>query len=150
MNAVGGVRNAPAALALAAMAVVLALASLAARAEEGRTPKPVVAVEKAGQCVADTEFMRRNHMLLLTHDRDKTVHEGIRGIQGSLKGCVECHASSKTGAVNASPDDFCMSCHRYAGVTLDCFECHAGRPETRASQLPPRPRVAVKEAQSKP
>ncbi len=150
MGATCRVRDVLAALVLPGIALALAFAALPATAEGGRTPKPVVAVEKPGQCVADTAFMRRNHMLLLKHDRDKTVHDGIRKIQGSLKGCVECHASSKTGAVNASPDDFCMSCHQYAGVTLDCFECHAGSPGTRSTQIPARPTVATEEARSKP
>ena len=75
-------------------------------------------------CVADTAFMRTNHMDLLKHQRDDTVHRGIRTPKFSLKGCVNCHASKKTNSVIAAAEDFCSSCHRYAGVTLDCFECH--------------------------
>jgi len=71
--------------------------------------------------------MRRNHMELLKHQRDRTVHDGIRTVRHSLANCVACHASRKTGRVTGS-DGFCAGCHSYAGVALDCFECHADKP----------------------
>ena len=70
--------------------------------------------------------MRRNHPQMLLHQRDLTVHEGIRTTKYSLKGCVQCHASKTTGSV-LGEKGFCQSCHAYAGVTLDCFECHASK-----------------------
>ena len=83
---------------------------------------------KGTQCVADPAFMRRNHMDLMKHQRDDTVHAGMRAGKFSLKGCVECHASPETGSVAASSTDFCVSCHSYAAVKIDCFECHSSRP----------------------
>jgi len=71
--------------------------------------------------------MLRNHMELLKHHRDRTVHEGVRTTQHSLANCVNCHASPQTGRVTGSRDAFCESCHRYAAVKLDCFECHTDR-----------------------
>ena len=91
-----------------------------------RSPGPVIIIDKPGKCVEDTETMRRNHPEMLKHQRDLTVHEGIRTRKYSLKGCVQCHASRKTGSV-LGEDGFCQSCHAYAGVTLDCFECHASK-----------------------
>ena len=101
----------------------------------GRTPEPKIVIDKPGRCVADTATMRREHPDMLKHQRDLTVHEGIRTRRFSLKACVDCHASSKTGSVLGA-QGFCQSCHSYAGVKLDCFECHspkasiavAGRP----------------------
>ncbi len=90
--------------------------------------KPVLERGQGERCVEDTDFMRRNHMELLKHQRDKTMHQGIRTTRHSLKKCVECHASSKTGSVASSQEDFCAACHAYAGVKLDCWECHATRP----------------------
>ena len=81
--------------------------------------------------------MRRDHPDLLKHQRAVTVRAGIRGGQGSLANCVSCHASRDTGRVTGSADAFCDSCHRYASVKLDCFECHADRAQpalTRAAQ----------------
>lgn len=83
---------------------------------------------KGGKCVEDTQFMRRNHMDLLKHQRDETMHKGIRTTKHSLKQCVECHAGEKSGSVAASKEDFCAACHAYAGVRLDCWDCHATKP----------------------
>jgi len=50
---------------------------------------------------------RRNHMELIRHQRDLTVHEGIRTTRHSLANCVNCHADPKTGRVTGSKDAFC-------------------------------------------
>jgi hypothetical protein len=116
---------------------IAVLAAGMAHADTGRTPKPSISIEKPGQCVAATDVMRRDHMEFLKHQRDRTMREGIRAQQFSLNGCVECHASAKTGSV-LGPEGFCQSCHSYAGVKLDCFECHASKPgATRAAGVRP-------------
>jgi hypothetical protein len=100
-------------------------------------PVPVIEKARGEACVAEPAFMRLNHMDLLKHRRDETVHRGVRDPRSSLKGCIECHASSATGSVAAAPTDFCASCHSYAAVKLDCFECHASKPKATAA-LPAR------------
>jgi hypothetical protein len=119
---------------LAAFGTVLLAMSLAHGADAGRTPKPHIVIEKGDKCVAPTEVMRREHMNMLKHHRDETVHQGIRTTQYSLKGCVDCHASRKTGSVLGSRENFCQSCHEYAAVKLDCFECHSTKPQPAAAQ----------------
>jgi hypothetical protein len=104
-------------LAAAILAAVLALAAYA----QG----PTIKIERGEACVAPVEEMRRDHMKMLFHQRDRTMREGIRTTRFSLKGCVDCHASSKTGSV-LGKDGFCSSCHEYAAVKIDCFECHTG------------------------
>jgi len=84
---------------------------------------PVIKIERGEACVAPTDEMRRNHMRMLFHQRDRTMREGIRATRFSLKGCVDCHASAKTGSV-LGEEGFCSSCHAYASVKIDCFECH--------------------------
>jgi predicted CXXCH cytochrome family protein len=102
-----------------------------------RTPKPVVEAAKSGtQCVAPPEVMRRDHMEFLKHQRDDTVHGGIRGAKFSLKGCIDCHASQKTGSVAKEETNFCVSCHSYAAVKIDCFECHTSKARTVAQGAP--------------
>ena len=111
-----------------AVALGLAAAGPFARAAD-RTPLP--ALEKATpgtQCVEPPQAMRSQHMHYLKHQRDDTVRGGIRGAKYSLKDCVDCHASRATGSVVKAQTDFCASCHRYAAVSIDCFECHTGRP----------------------
>jgi hypothetical protein len=82
--------------------------------------------------VEDVDFMRRNHMRVLMHKRDQTMREGIRNKQYSLRECLACHVVEGADAMPvsiASPDHFCRSCHDYAAVSIDCFQCHASRPE---------------------
>lgn len=122
-------------------AVVLTAAALAwagseAPAQSG-APKPVITKAVKGEhCVESNEFMRRNHMKVLMHQRDETVLEGIRTKKFSLKQCIECHASEKTGSVAASKDDFCVSCHSYAAVQIDCFDCHSTKPQGSMAMHP--------------
>lgn len=100
-------------------------------------PKPIVEKALKGeQCVEPTEYMRRNHMKVLTHQRDETVHEGIRTKKHSLKECINCHASQQTGSVTAAKDNFCVSCHSYASVKIDCFDCHSSKPQSTATLHP--------------
>ena len=96
----------------------------------GGAPKPVITkAVKGEQCVEPTEVIRRNHMKFLDHHRDQAVIEGVRTKKHSLKECINCHASEKTGSVAASKDDFCVSCHSYAAVKIDCFDCHSTKPQ---------------------
>jgi predicted CXXCH cytochrome family protein len=87
--------------------------------------------DKLDACVAPTAFMRRNHFELIKHQRDVTVHEGIRKTDHSLAGCVDCHVRSDSEGrpvpVN-TPGEFCAGCHQYTGASLDCFSCHATKP----------------------
>ena len=46
--------------------------------------QPLIEKAKGGQCVEDPAFMRRNHMKLLKHQRDDTMHGGIRTGKYSL------------------------------------------------------------------
>ncbi|MCW2306289.1 hypothetical protein [Rhodobium gokarnense] len=117
-------------VALAAMVVLVAAGATGARAGDVPVPEPAKGAGEA--CVADTAFMRRYHMQMLVHQRRDTVHEGIRTEQFSLKGCIECHqVKGEDGAAVKVSDSrhFCRSCHDYAAVSIDCFECHASVPE---------------------
>lgn len=82
-------------------------------------------------CVEPTGDMRKNHMEYILHERDETMHEGIRSSRHSLVKCINCHVSDAPDAPRvSSPEHFCNSCHSYAAVHIDCFQCHADRPET--------------------
>ena len=119
------------------VAVAASLAPAWAGADEARVPLPAIEAPRAGtRCIADNATMRRDHPSMLMHQRDATVHGGIRGAKASLKGCIDCHASAKTGSVAAARGDFCLSCHDYAAVRIDCFECHSGRPQAKVAKLP--------------
>jgi hypothetical protein len=126
------VKRSPASWLAVAVAVALAFVAGAASADpnwrENGTSKAAL---EGGQCVRETGWMRRNHMALIKHDRDLTVVDGIRTIDGSLAECVACHANrDESGAFVpvTSEDQFCAACHEFTGTTMDCFMCHATVP----------------------
>jgi len=102
-----------------------------------RVPTPAISVDKSTQCIDKPEVMRRTHMEMLKHQRDRTVHLGERGVKVTLNGCIDCHAGKGAGAAAGSavggPEAFCETCHRYAAVKLDCFECHQAKPAGAAA-----------------
>lgn len=82
--------------------------------------------------------MRSNHMNLLMHKRDLTVHEGIRTPKYSLNACIECHVPTPTVqkvVKHTDPEHFCATCHIDVAVKLDCFQCHADRPELKTAEV---------------
>lgn len=91
---------------------------------------------KGDKCVREADFMRRNHMELLKHQRDDTMRKGIRTTQNSLKGCIDCHASPVNNSVIGTNDNFCQGCHTKVAVKLDCFECHSSKPKAATAAAP--------------
>ncbi|HIA08003.1 MAG TPA: sulfur reduction protein DsrJ [Chromatiaceae bacterium] len=82
-------------------------------------------------CVEPTADMRKNHMEYLFHQRDITLREGVRTKQHSLAECVACHVKKDDAGelANINGDgQFCQSCHNFASVSIDCFQCHAAVP----------------------
>lgn len=115
-----------------------------AYAASSTAPKvgPVIVIDKtrAGErCVEDTDFMRKNHMQVLLHQRDDTMYNGVRTEKHSLKNCINCHASSKDNRVIGSNEHFCQSCHTYSAVSLDCWECHATKAKPAQAAVTPLP-----------
>ena len=119
-------------MALLAVAVALAPPAWAGTSASGRVAVPAVKIERGEACVAPTDVMRRDHMKLLFTQRDRTMRHGLRESRFSLKNCVDCHASRETGSV-LGKDGFCASCHAYASVRMDCFECHSPLRQERAA-----------------
>jgi hypothetical protein len=97
------------------------------------TPFPTIHLPKGtADCPIPKNDRVRNHMKYLLHHRDLTVHEGIRTKQYSLANCIDCHVQPGPDgkiAAHSSKDHFCNGCHQYAAVHIDCFECHADRPQ---------------------
>ena len=86
---------------------------------------------KGEACVEPTGVMRKRHMEFLFHQRDATVHQGIRTKKHSLNECVACHVQQDAQQAFIPINDdgqFCEVCHGFASVKIDCFECHASQP----------------------
>ena len=117
-------------------ATLLGTAALAG----GQRQNAVIEGSKAASldaCVAPTSLMRRKHFELIKHQRDLTVHQGIRKTDYSLSGCVDCHIARDShgdyipvNGVNPENGEkqFCAGCHEYAGVDIPCFSCHTTVP----------------------
>lgn len=87
-------------------------------------------------CVEALPEMRRNHMEKLLHQRDETTRRGVRTKQHSLAQCINCHVSADANGEfpkHSSRKHFCGACHQFAGVTIDCFECHRDKPDPSAN-----------------
>jgi len=106
--------------------------AVAAKSGAIRTPLPVINIAKPGKCVEATDEMRRNHMNKILHQRDDTVHKGIRTKKHSLSNCINCHADEKTNSV-LGKEGFCQSCHTYSAVSIDCFSCHNSKREAKST-----------------
>ncbi len=112
------------------------LLSVAVNAVE--TPNPPKANKQFSTeqaCVEPIEIMRRYHGNFLKHHRNDTVHSGVRTTQHSLIECINCHVTADDNGnypdIKKDSEHFCRSCHNYAAVTIDCFECHASKPEKK-------------------
>ncbi len=79
------------------------------------TAQPQLKIAKPGKCVEDTAWMRKNHMKMLIHVREKAVREGVRSVDHSFHGCINCHPKR---------EEFCNRCHDYVGVKPECWNCH--------------------------
>ncbi|VAX06487.1 hypothetical protein MNBD_GAMMA25-1906 [hydrothermal vent metagenome] len=119
-------------LLLAGLFLTLPL-SLFAEGNLPTVPKAKANATAEYGCVNPIDDMRRNHMEYLLHQRDDTMHRGIRTTKYSLAECVECHVSADDNGNYAEfgeSEHFCSSCHNYAAVTIDCFQCHNDKPES--------------------
>ncbi len=90
----------------------------------GRSDPPDLPDVPPGRCVEERSYMRAHHAELLNEWRRKVVREGGNvytsssgeKIVMSLTGtCLGCHTNRET---------FCDTCHDYANVRPDCWDCH--------------------------
>ena len=127
------------ALLLGACCALFAAAVLAAEwhKDKDNALLPAIPQAQGEQCVEPTEVMRRRHMDFILHQRDETVHKGVRTEKHRFVNCINCHVQPQRQAEgeliyprHTSADHFCTSCHVYAMVSIDCFQCHADRPQS--------------------
>lgn len=97
------------------------------------TPEIQKLVEK--KCIEPKEFMKREHMKLLSQWRDMALREGKRVYVNSegktftvslQNTCMKCHSNKKK---------FCDECHTYAGVNPYCWDCHLAPKEPEAEGM---------------
>lgn len=116
--------------------LVTGLLIASAAIADGGSLFPTIAEPEGKECVQPEDEMRRNHMNYIMHQRDETMHRGIRSnIENegySLAECIDCHVFPDKEGNIANYDEkehFCNACHQYASVQIDCFDCHADKPQ---------------------
>lgn len=117
-------------IALAAALVLPVMAQAESLLPE--LPKAKKKYNEETLCVEPIADMRKDHMSMILHQRDKTLRQGVRTRQHSLKECIDCHnAPADDGKVARAEENehFCNTCHTYAAVKIDCFSCHSDKPE---------------------
>ncbi len=76
------------------------------------------------QCVESAEYMRANHMYMLTQWREEVVRDNFRTYTASdgkeyvkslTDTCLDCHSPK---------DEFCDRCHDYVAARPNCWNCH--------------------------
>ncbi|MDK2822208.1 MAG: hypothetical protein PWQ67_78 [Clostridia bacterium] len=87
---------------------------------------------EAKECIEDTDFMRSNHMKLLSEWKVSVVRDGNRIYVSEKDGkeyemslentCLDCHSNK---------EEFCDACHTYAQVEPNCWSCHVGPEEVK-------------------
>ena len=95
-------------------------------------PKALDNFSPTQACIEPTDIMRSNHGLFLKHSRQDTLRRGVRTTKHSLVACINCHVTLKADgnypSIHEGSEHFCRSCHTYAAVSIDCFQCHASKP----------------------
>ena len=93
------------------------------------TPEIARLAEK--KCLEPTAYMRASHMELIDSWREAVVRDGQKyyvsssgeNVSMSLTGsCLGCHSNK---------EQFCDTCHNYAGVKPNCWSCHNVPKEAR-------------------
>ena len=116
---------------LAVLGLLLAFATPAASDEVRSRFLPEIAKGTGDPHKEGNDFWRRNHMEMMTHDRDLTMYNGDRSIKASLGACFDCHSVKDAAGQPVTYQDerhFCRTCHDFAAVKVDCFMCHRSTP----------------------
>ncbi len=100
----------------------------------GDMPKPEPPPGGETKCVADADYMRASHMVLLNDWRDNVLRDGNRTTvevegkkyrKGLQMACMQCHSNK---------ENFCDRCHTYASVQPYCWDCHLTPKEAAAKK----------------
>jgi cytochrome c553 len=116
---------------LAFLVMMLGLA-MPALAEERSVYWPQIPAATGQPHPEGNEYMRKQHMEMMKHDRDATMYDGDREVKASLSECFECHTvkdDQGTPVTYSDEKHFCRTCHDFAAVKVDCFMCHRSTPD---------------------
>ena len=90
----------------------------------GYSSKAKTMIENGKSFHKDVSLVRKMHPVFMNHKRDKTLRQGVRSEEASLKGCVNCHGDKSGNKRIDDKGQFCSTCHEKVGTSVDCFSCH--------------------------
>ncbi len=87
-------------------------------------PHPEVNPDET-QCVESTDYMTKNHMILLDEWKTMCVRDGIC-TWGARDGDPDNTSLVGTCLSSCHPSkaEFCDQCHNYVGTSPNCWDCH--------------------------
>ena len=115
-------------ITIAGLAILATSAFAFAGEKASFAPKVPHPTNGSTECVQPEDEMKKNHMNYILHQRDQTMHNGVRTKTYSLKECINCHVPENSEVRFGDDKHFCSSCHNFTGVSIDCFQCHMDRP----------------------
>jgi len=86
------------------------------------TPEIARLAEK--KCLEPTAYMRASHMELIDSWRQAVVRDGQRYYVTSSGKNVSMSLSQSCLGCHSNKEQFCDTCHNYAGVKPNCWSCH--------------------------
>lgn len=86
-------------------------------------PNPVLVTQEKA-CVEPKEVIRAGHMQLLTAWREEVVRGNSRTYVSSTGKTFDKSLTNTCLSCHTNKAEFCDSCHIYAGVSPNCWDCH--------------------------
>lgn len=96
----------------------------ASPAPEPSLDTPAINAMSEKVCIEDTDFMRSHHMQMLVEWRDETVRDGARQYVSTSGQVYEKSLDDTCLVCHSNPEQFCDTCHTYANVEINCWDCH--------------------------
>lgn len=76
------------------------------------------------ECIADTEWMRENHMQLLDDWRWEVIRNGATEYVAPNGQVYDMSLDDTCLSCHSNREEFCETCHDYSNVELYCWDCH--------------------------
>ena len=92
---------------------------------------PEIARLEEKKCLEPTAYMRASHMELIDSWREAVVRDGQRYYVTSSGKKVSMSLSQNCLGCHSNKEQFCDTCHSYAGVKPNCWSCHIVPKETK-------------------
>ncbi|WP_088186428.1 sulfate reduction electron transfer complex DsrMKJOP subunit DsrJ [Desulfosporosinus sp. FKA] len=95
-----------------------------ANAEPKNLAENIKLIESTQHDIEPASWMIANHMKLLDQWRQAYVRDGQTIYVNNRGEKFPININTWSNTVGANSNQFCITCHNYVGVQLNCFSCH--------------------------